>query len=130
MRNHSGETSFADGKILKRASEGIGVITFNNPEKRNAMSLQMWEGMGEALGELRDDENVRVVVLTGAGEKAFVSGADIGQFETQRHNAAASEVYASRSASHRALLAGYPKPTIACIRGYCLGGGLQIAMMA
>ena len=74
------EKSFADGKILKRIVDGVGVLTFNNPEKRNAMSLEMWEGLGQALIELRDDDAVRVVVLVGAGDKAFVSGADISQF--------------------------------------------------
>src|SRR6478609_3568241 len=121
--------SFADGKILQSVADGVGVITFNNPEKRNAMSLDMWEGLGHALIELRDDADVRVVILVGAGDKAFVSGADISQFEKSRHNAAASEEYSKRSAAERALLADYPKPTIACIRGFCLGGGMQVAML-
>src|SRR5438309_6843348 len=124
------EKSFADGKILKGITEGVGVVTFNNPEKRNAMSLDMWEGFGQALSELRDDADVRVVILVGAGDKAFVSGADISQFEKTRHNAEASEEYSKRSAAQRALLANYPKPTIACIRGFCLGGGMQVAMLA
>jgi enoyl-CoA hydratase len=124
------EKSHADGKILQHVSDGVGVITFNNPEKRNAMSLEMWEGLGNALIELRDDPNVRVVILAGAGGKAFVSGADISQFEKERHNAQASEEYSRRSAAQRALLADYPKPTIACIRGFCLGGGMQVAMLA
>src|SRR6201997_3436596 len=124
------ETAYADGKILKTITERVGVVTFNNPEKRNAMSLEMWEGLGQALTELRDDPDVRVVILVGAGDKAFVSGADISQFEKNRHNAEASEEYAKKSAAQRALLADYPKPTIACIRGFCLGGGLQVAMMA
>jgi enoyl-CoA hydratase/carnithine racemase len=126
----STEKSHADGKILQSITDGVGVITFNNPEKRNAMSLDMWQGLGHALIELRDDPGVRVVVLVGAGDKAFVSGADISQFEKTRHNAAASEEYAKRSAAERALLADYPKPTIACIRGFCLGGGMQVAMLA
>src|SRR4249920_2926964 len=124
------EKSFADGKILQSIADGIGVVTFNNPEKRNAMSLDMWEGLGLALVELRDDPEVRVVILVGAGDKAFVSGADISQFEKTRHNAEASEEYSRRSAAQRALLAEYPKPTIACIRGFCLGGGMQVAMLA
>jgi enoyl-CoA hydratase len=70
------------------------------------------------------------VILVGAGDKAFVSGADISQFEKTRHNAEASEEYSRRSAAQRALLADYPKPTIACIRGFCLGGGMQVAMLA
>src|ERR1700675_2562768 len=126
----STEKSHADGKILQNIADGVGVITFNNAEKRNAMSLDMWEGLGHALVELRDDPEVRVVILTGAGDKAFVSGADISQFEKTRHNAQASEEYSKRSAAQRALLADYPKPTIACIRGFCLGGGMQVAMMS
>ena len=94
------------------------------------MSLEMWEGFGQALTELRDDAAVRVVILRGAGGKAFVSGADISQFEKTRHNAEASEEYSRRSAAQRALLADYPKPTIACIQGFCLGGGMQVAMLA
>ena len=93
------------------------------------MSLEMWEGLGSALTELRDDPDVRVVILVGAGDKAFVSGADISQFEKTRHNAQASEEYSRRSEAQRALLANYPKPTIACIRGFCLGGGMQVAML-
>lgn len=124
------DKSHADGKILQRVADGVGVITFNNPEKRNAMSLEMWEGFGQALIELRDDPEVRVVILAGAGDKAFVSGADISQFEKTRHNAEASEEYSRKSAAQRALLADYPKPTIACIRGFCLGGGMQVAMLA
>ena len=124
------EKSYADGKILQSVTDGVGVITFNNPEKRNAMSLEMWEGLGSALVELRDNLDVRVVIMVGAGDKAFVSGADISQFEKTRHNAAASEEYSKRSEAQRALLANYPKPTIACIRGFCLGGGMQVAMLA
>src|ERR1700730_10808589 len=124
------EKPYADGKILQSITDGVGIITFNNPEKRNAMSLEMWEGFGSALIELRDNPDVRVVILAGAGDKAFVSGADISQFEKTRHNAEASEEYSKRSAAQRALLADYPKPTIACIRGFCLGGGMQVAMLA
>ncbi len=124
------DKSYADGKILMRIEDGVGIITFNNPEKRNAMSLDMWEGMGHALVELRDNPAARVVILFGAGDKAFVSGADISQFEKNRHNAEASEEYSRRSSAQRALLADFPKPVIACIRGFCLGGGMQVAMSA
>src|SRR5213595_923393 len=123
------DKSFAEGKIVQSVSEGVGVITFNNPAKRNAMSLDMWEGLGHALVELRDEPDVRVVIMVCAGDKAFVSGADISQFEKTRHNAEASEEYSRRSAAQRALLADYPKPTIACVRGFCLGGGMQVAML-
>jgi enoyl-CoA hydratase/carnithine racemase len=102
---NSPDKSYADGKILQRSADGVGIITFNNPEKRNAMSLDMWEGLGLALTELRDDPEVRVVIMVGAGDKAFVSGADISQFEKTRHNAEASEEYSKKSAAQRALLA-------------------------
>src|SRR6201995_4555146 len=124
------DTSYADGKILLRIEDGGGVITFNNPEKHNARSLDMWEGLGHALVELRGDPAARVVILVGAGDRAFVSGADISQFEKNRHNAEASEEYSRRSAAQRALLADFPKPVIASIRGFCLGGGMQVAMAA
>lgn len=120
---------YADGKILSSVSEGIGILTFNNPDKRNAMSLEMWEGATEVLTAFRDDPDVRVVVLVGAGGKAFVSGADISQFEKNRSNAAESEEYGRRSGRSREILAnGYPKPTIACIQGFCMGGGIALAM--
>src|SRR5258706_16438285 len=106
----STDKSFADGKVLQSVADGVGIITFNNPEKRNAMSLDMWEGRGHALIELRDDPDVRVVIMVGAGDKAFVSGADISQFEKTRHNAQASEEYSKCSAAQRALLPDYPKP--------------------
>src|SRR5260221_11001488 len=102
------EKSYADGKILQSASDGVGVVTFNNPEKRNAMSLEMWEGLGQALVELRDDDDVRVVVLVGAGAKAFFSGADISQFEKTLHNAAASEEDSTKSRPEPARLSSYP----------------------
>ena len=120
----------ADGKIIQDAAEGVGIVTFNNPAKRNALSLDMWDGLAASLTAFAADPAIRAVVLTGAGDKAFVSGADISQFEAERHNAAASEAYSQRSAAARALLAGFAKPVIACIRGFCIGGGLQVAMSA
>src|SRR6202022_3748353 len=105
------EKSYADGKILQSVTDGVGVISFNNPEKRNAMSLEMWEGFGSALIELRDNPDVRVVIMVGAGAKACGRGANITQFKNPRHNAQASEEYSKRSAAQRALLADYPKPT-------------------
>ncbi len=122
--------SFADGKMLAAVEGGVGLVTFNQPEKRNAMSVAMWQGLGEILDGFAADEAVRVVILTGAGHKAFVSGADISQFEKARSNADAQREYDRLTSAGRDKLANFPKPTIARIRGFCLGGGLGIAMMA
>jgi len=121
---------YAGGKMLAAKEGGIGFVTFNQPEKRNAMSVEMWQGLAEILADFREDSGVRVVIMTGAGGKAFVSGADISQFEKRRANADAQEEYARLTNDGRARLADFPKPKIAAIQGFCLGGGLAIAMQA
>src|SRR5581483_7082290 len=88
---------YAGGKMLSAKDDGVGLITFNQPEKRNAMSVEMWDGLGQILDDFRDDHSVRVVILTGAGSKAFVSGADISQFEQQRADAEARREYDRRT---------------------------------
>jgi len=122
--------SLAAGKILHSTLDGVGTVTFNNPAKHNAMSMDMWVALGEAVNALSADPEVRVIILAGAGGKAFVSGADISQFEELRHNAEAAAQYALQSAAARKALDDCPKPTIACIDGFCLGGGLLVAMLA
>ena len=119
---------FADGKILASIEDGVGRVVFNQPEKRNAMSVNMWEGMGAALDLFAEDSSVRCVVLQGAGDKAFVSGADISQFEKVRSNADAQQEYDRVTSAGRLKLSNYRKPVIAQIRGFCMGGGLGIAM--
>ena len=121
---------YADGKMLAEASEGVGLITFNQPEKRNAMSVAMWRGLSDILDAFAADSTIRTVVMTGAGTKAFVSGADISQFATTRADGNAQLEYDRLTSAGRAKLATFPKPVIACIRGFCLGGGLGIAMQA
>jgi enoyl-CoA hydratase/carnithine racemase len=121
---------FAGGKMLAEVDTGIGLITFNNPERRNAMSVEMWRGLVDILDRFEADESVRVVVLTGAGAKAFVSGADISQFDSQRADANAQREYDKLTSGGRERLAAFPRPVIARIRGYCLGGGLGLAMQA
>ncbi|HEY2594042.1 MAG TPA: enoyl-CoA hydratase [Chloroflexota bacterium] len=119
---------YAGGKMLAARQDGVGVVTFNQPAKHNAISVEMWGGLGQILDEFAADDNVRVVVLTGAGTRAFVSGADISQFEQQRSNADAQRAYDEQTSVGRRKLSSFPKPTIARVRGYCLGGGLAIAM--
>jgi enoyl-CoA hydratase len=122
--------TYASGKMLASVRDGVGVITFNQPEKRNAMSVEMWDGLTGILEQWEGDSGVRVVVLTGAGDKAFVSGADISQFEKSRSNADAQREYEKLTSAGRAKLAAFPKAVIARIQGFCLGGGLGIAMSA
>jgi enoyl-CoA hydratase/carnithine racemase len=121
-------SEYAAGKMLATRQGGIGIVTFNQPEKHNAISVEMWQGLADILDKFDADDGVRVVVLTGAGSRAFVSGADISQFEAQRSNADAQQTYDRQTADGRDKLGAFRKPTIAMIRGYCIGGGLAIAM--
>jgi len=117
-------------KMLAEKEGYIGWITFNNPEKRNAVSLDMWQALGVILTEFQQDDEVRIVILKGAGGKSFVSGADISEFETKRNSAAASEAYSKQSANAISLLYKLEKPLMAMIQGYCIGGGLAVALNA
>ena len=119
---------YAGGRMLARKDGGIGWMTFNNPARRNAMSMEMWEGVDRILADFEADPEVRAIVLTGAGDRAFVSGADISQFEKNRADADAAARYAAATEAGRSRLREAEKPTIAMIRGFCLGGGLGIAM--
>jgi enoyl-CoA hydratase len=114
-------------KMLSRKEGGVGIVTFNNPERHNAVSLEMWEATKRILDGFAADNDIRVVVLTGAGGKAFVSGADISKFGSERATLEASRAYNVKSDAAYASIADFPKPTIAMIRGYCIGGGLGLA---
>lgn len=114
-------------KMLMRRDGAIGHMIFNQPEKRNAVSLAMWERASEILDEFEKDPEIRVVVLSGAGEKSFVSGADISEFESQRGTAEAQQHYNTQTAKVYERIERFPKPTIAMIRGFCVGGGLNLA---
>src|SRR5215212_7863047 len=103
-------------------------IRFNHPARHNALSVDMWQAVPPLLKLAQDDDRVRLVVFSGAGEKAFVSGADISQFEDMR---AAREAVTHYEAMADTTLMGiydFPKPTLACIRGYCIGGGVNVAI--
>ncbi|WP_434666142.1 enoyl-CoA hydratase [Paraburkholderia sp. A3BS-1L] len=121
---------FAGGKLLAGKLGSVGIMLFNHPEKHNAVTLDMWSGIVSALTVLERDSTVRVVVYAGTGGKAFVSGADISQFESKLNDSASSEHYTSVTTNARTRLASFTKPSIACLQGYCLGGGLAIAMEA
>jgi len=117
-------------KLLASKEGGVGTVTFNNPAKHNAMSLEMWEATVHHLEEYAKDPDVRVVVLTGAGGKAFVSGADISKFENERSSKEGVERYNAAVERGYATVYNFPKPTIAMVRGYCIGGGLGLAVCA
>jgi enoyl-CoA hydratase len=103
-------------------------IVFNNPARHNALSVDMWGAVPPLLAQAAADERVRLVVFSGAGDKAFVSGADISQFEDQR--AAKEAVKHYEALAEQALMGihAFAKPTLACIRGWCIGGGLNVAL--
>jgi enoyl-CoA hydratase len=115
------------GRIRTERDEAIGWLVFDQPERRNAVSLEMWQAIPGAVTELDADPDVRVIVLRGAGEDAFVAGADISQFEQNRVGDDAGDYDAATAAAHRAL-EGTDKPTIAMIHGPCVGGGMAIAL--
>ncbi|KAB2845869.1 MAG: enoyl-CoA hydratase, partial [Hyphomicrobiaceae bacterium] len=115
-------------KMLAKKAEHVGTMIFNNPDRHNAVSFEMWQAAGRILEDFAADPEVRVVVLTGAGGKAFVSGADISKFEDERASKEAVRRYNEETERVYARLAEFPKPTIAMIRGYCIGGGLGLAI--
>jgi len=117
-------------KMRGLVDAGVGWMIYNNPARHNAQSLEMVRAVPTILSAFADDPKVSVVVVTGAGERAFVSGADISEFAERRTTAAARAEYDAEAAKAAAAWAGLDKPIIAMIRGYCLGGGLAIAMMA
>jgi enoyl-CoA hydratase/carnithine racemase len=115
-------------KMLSRKEGSVGYMIFNNPERHNAVSLEMWDAASRIMSDFAQDDAIRVVVITGAGGKAFVSGADISKFENERSNEEQQARYNEIVAKANDSLYSFPKPTIAMIRGYCIGGGLGLAV--
>ncbi|MGQ0675319.1 MAG: enoyl-CoA hydratase [Rhodospirillales bacterium] len=115
-------------KMIARREGNTGWMIFNNPERHNAVSLEMWLAAEKILAEFERDPAVRVIVLTGAGGKAFVSGADISKFESERASERAVTEYNATTDRLYAALHALAKPTIAMIRGYCIGGGVALAV--
>ena len=109
---------------------GVARVTFNNPRKHNALSADMLAALPAALAALQADPEVRVVVLAGAGDRAFVSGADISEFEERRTTVEARSAYDQAWTAVNVAWAGLDKPILAMIRGYCIGGGLLTALRA
>jgi enoyl-CoA hydratase/carnithine racemase len=117
------------GRITVQKDAHIGWLIFDHPERRNAITVEMWRDIPRAAAELGADPEVRVVIMRGAGETAFVAGADISEFERTRSGASSTEYDRDNEAAYAALLA-IDKPVIAMIHGFCIGGGLALALNA
>ena len=120
-------TSAGTDKLIGRKNGPVAEIVFNNPAKHNAVSLEMWQALDDVLADFEADDDIRLIIVSGAGGKAFVSGADISKFESERATKEAVEHYNQVAVGAYNRLYDFPKPTIAKITGYCIGGGVNVA---
>jgi enoyl-CoA hydratase/carnithine racemase len=118
------------GTVRIEKDGSIGWIVFDQPERRNAVSAEMWRQIPGAVEAFAKDDDVRVVVLRGAGEAAFVSGADISEFEERRKGGGGGADYDRESGLAFRALNGLDKPLVAMIHGFCVGGGVALALTA
>ena len=123
-----GMTTF--GVDVERGDDGIAAIVLRNPARKNAVRLEMWQALPDAVAAIEADESVRVVVLRGHGTEAFASGADISEFRTHRADATSAKAYEATTARAFDAIVGCAKPVVAMIRGVCIGGGLALAACA
>ena len=114
--------------IVVEQEDAIATVTFNRPQVRNAFSLAMWREIGEVSERLAKEESVRAVVYRGAGTKAFASGADISEFKEVRKDIASAKAYNRQTEAAYKSIRSCPKPTVAMIYGFCMGGAMAIAM--
>ncbi len=117
------------GRVHREVDGAIGWIVFDHPERRNALSPEMWSELADAVRQHRESREVRVVVMRGAGDTAFVSGADISTFEVDDGSATSSKL-AQGGGNAFAELEQIDKPVLAMIHGHCIGGGLAVALSA
>ena len=115
--------------ILLERDGPIATVVLNRPEKLNALTLNMWQRLGEVVAELSSDDDLRCIVLRGAGDKAFAPGNDISEFETDRHDPSSAKAYGAKMHPALTSLRDCPIPTVALIKGICVGGGLEIAAL-
>ena len=119
--------SLATERMIAEIDGAIGWMIFNNPERRNAVSLDMWQAIPDILDHFESDPAVRVIVLRGAGDKAFVAGLDISQFADRFSSPEANAEFSAVTTRANDRILNAAKPTVAMIRGFCVGGGVQIA---
>lgn len=127
MSSQAAAEAPTEEKMLGLKKGPIAEIIFNNPARHNAVSLEMWERMTALLGAFAADPDIRALVVSGAGGKSFVSGADISKFEKDRSTPEGVAHYNAVSGKAYVALYNFPKPTIAKIQGYCIGGGMNVA---
>lgn len=114
--------------LLLEKDGAIATLLINRPDKRNPISFSMWKALPDFVDRVERDDDVKVLIVRGAGEKAFSAGADISEFETYRADAAGARVYNEATHIAERALAGLTKPSIAQIHGFCIGGGAEIAL--
>ena len=115
-------------KMIVKVENGVGWMIFNQPEKRNAVSFDMWQSIPKIVNFFESNNKVRVVVMRGAGNKAFVSGADISEFEDKRNTKKQVEIYDKATENASNSLINLEKPLISMINGFCIGGGLALSL--
>jgi enoyl-CoA hydratase/carnithine racemase len=115
-------------ELVVQRDGGVATLVFNRPARRNAITIEMWQALPRLIREIEADRTVRVLILRGAGEAAFASGADISEFERVRADAVSARAYSATVGAAERALETYPRPTIAMIHGACVGGGLAVAL--
>ncbi len=120
---------FQTDKLVAEKDGAIGRLVINNPAKRNAFSFAMWQALPVLLGNFAADEDIRVVILRGAGGQAFSAGNDISEFKERRSSKEKIAEYDAATAHAYETLSSLSKPTIAAIEGHCVGGGLEVALL-
>ena len=130
MNAAAAAVSLSTDRIIADKAGGVGRLRLNQPEKHNAISYEMWLGISEVMASFRDDDEVRVVVMSGEGGRAFSAGADISEFSKNRSTEEQIEVYEAAGRAAYDAITHFPKPVIARIEGFCVGGGLAVAMCA
>lgn len=117
-----------DDHLVLSKDGAIATLAINRPDKRNPISFAMWKALPGLVAEVENDDEVKVLVIRGAGDKAFSAGADISEFHTYRADSEGARVYNEATHVAERALAGLSKPAIAMIHGFCIGGGAEIAL--
>lgn len=124
------QLDFGTENMIVEVEDGVGWVTFNNPKRRNAVNWAMWQAIPEIFAEMSRRDDVRCVVMKGAGDKSFVAGADISEFKERRTGEEQVKAYNAATAKAYSSIENFDKPLIAMIQGFCIGGGLAVALSA